>query len=173
MTLQNDQSTPLGALYGAVKAYPGGPRQLAADMDMPESTLYAKLRGEKGYPLSYKDDLEEILNFLRGKDVPGWGKTLQVLCHRHDHLAIPIPRAMQEAAGYGLKQVSQMMNQISAIAQALSDGVDQAREDGELINSKEMQRIELACEEGMEKIAETLEWYRAQHLAAKEKGLVK
>lgn len=173
MTLPIDQSTPLGALYGAVKKYPGGPKQLASDMDIPLSTLYAKLRGEKGYPLDYETEVDEILNFLRSRDVPDWSKSVQVFCHRHDHLAIPIPRALREGSQEGLKQISELMHDVSSIAQALSDGVDRGKESGELISTKEWKRIELACDEAMEKIAETRELYRAQHLAAKKKGLVK
>lgn len=173
MTLPIDQATPLGALYGAVKAYPGGAHQLAMDMDIPESTLYAKLRGEKGYPLSYKEDLGEILSFLRSREVPGWEKTLHVLCHQHDHLAIPIPRALKEGRDDELKQVSLLMQEVSEIAKALADGVDERGEGGREISAKEMKRIELACDEAMEKIAETRERYRKLHQEAKKKGLVK
>lgn len=173
MTLATDQSTPLGALYGAVKKYPGGVRQLAADMDIPESTLYAKLRGEKGYPLSYKDDLEEVLQFLRSREVEGWEKSLHVLCRRHDHLAIPIPRSLSQSGGDELKQVSLLMHEVSEIANALAEGVDVRGDGGKEITSTEMKRIEAACDEAMEKIAETRERYRQLHLAAKKKGLVK
>lgn len=100
MTLPIDESTVRGALYGAAKHYPGGITQLAIDMDQPGSSFYARLRGEKGNPLAI-DDAVEILNFLRGQDVPGWQKAVQVFCHQLDHLAIPIPRAMRlgDAAG--------------------------------------------------------------------------
>jgi len=173
VTLPIDQSSPLGALYGAVKKYPGGPKQLASDMDIPLSTLYAKLRGEKGYPLDYETDVDEILNFLRIRDVHDWSRSVVVFCHKHDHLAIPIPRAMREGSPEGLKQISALMHDVSSIAQALSDGVDKGKDCGELISTKEWKRIDLACEEAMEKLAETRELYRAQHQAAKKKGLVK
>jgi len=173
VTLQIDQSTPLGALYGAVKKYPGGPRQLAADMDIPQSTLYAKLRGEKGYPLDYETEVDDILNFLRSREVPDWDRSIQVFCHRHDHLAVQIPRSMREGSIEGLKQISQMMQEVAAIAHELSDAMDGSKADGTLINSKEMKRIEHACDAAMQKIASTRECYRAQHLDAKSKGLVK
>lgn len=173
MTLAIDQSTQLGALLSAVKTYPGGIRQLATDMDVPESTLYAKLRGEKGYPVNYKDEVDEILDFLHGRNVQGWDRSIHVFCHRHDHLAIPIPRALKEGSSEGLRQVSQMMQEVAIIAQAMSDGLDEGQADGNLINSKEMKRIAQACDEAMEKIAETREWCRSQHTVAKTKGLVK
>lgn len=178
MTLAIDKTTQLGALLTAVKAYSGnseskGVRALAADMDIPESTLYAKLRGEKGYPLGVGGELDEILDFLQGKETPGWDRMIHVFCHRHDHLAIPIPHALRASSSDGLKQVSQMMNEVAEIAKALSDGVDASGEAGEEITSKELKRIEATCGEAMEKIAETLEYYRARHAAAKKKGLVR
>lgn len=173
MTLQIDEATPLGALYGAVKRYPGKVKALAMDMDVPESTLYAKLRGSEGYPLGYGGEVDEILDFLRDHQVKDWDKTIHVFCHRHDHLAIPIPHALKAGSKDGLKQVSQMMNEVAQIAKALSDGVDMQGEAGEEITSKELKRIETACDEAMEKIAETLEFYRSRHAAAKKKGLVK
>lgn len=173
MTLPVDQSTPRGALYSAVKKYPGGVRQMAADLDMPESTLYAQLRGEKGYPIDCHDGLNEMLNFLRSREVPGWSRWLQVFCHQHDHLVVPIPRAMREGDVDGLQQVSEMMREVSEIAQELAAAQDKRKAGGELITSTEMKRIDVACDEAMEKIAETREFYRAQHRAALEKGLVK
>ncbi|MFA5824796.1 MAG: phage regulatory CII family protein [Gallionellaceae bacterium] len=160
MTLKLDDSTVLGALYGAAKKYPGGIRQLAADMDMPESTLYAKLRNEKGYPLGI-DEAVEILNFMRGQDVPGWQKAVQVFCHQLDHLAVPIPRAMRLGDVAGLQQVSEMMQEVADIAHALSDGTDSGKDGGRQITTAEWK-----------KIAETREFYKALHMAAKKKGLV-
>lgn len=172
MTLPVDQSTPLGALYGAAKRYPGGIDQLAKDMDVKRSTLYAKLRGEKGYPLS-PDEVDEILNFLRSRDVSDWDHPILVFCHIHDHLAIPIPRALRGGSTDGLRQVSVLMEEVSVIAKELSDATDPSKADGQMINSKEWKRIENACNEAMEKIVETREQYHAQHLAAKKAGLVK
>lgn len=173
MTLPVDESNKMGALLSAVKRYPGGVRGLAQDMDIPESSLYAMLRGEKGYPLDYRERIDEILDFLRGQDVKDWARTIHVFCFRHDHLAIPIPRALKLGSREGLQQVSQLMQEVADIANALSDGLDSGKESGELINSRELKRIELACDEAMEKIAETLEWCRVQHSAAKKKGLVR
>ena len=171
MTLPIDQASTRGALYGAAKLYPGGIRQLAADMDMPESTLYAKLRGEKGYPL-HLDEIDEILNFLRSRDVPGWSHCVLVFCHGHDHLAIPIPRAMREGSTDGMKQIGVLMEEVSLIAQSLADATDPNKEDGVDINTKEWKGIEYACNEAMEKLAETREQYHARHLAAKKAGRV-
>ena len=172
MTLPVDDATVMGALYGAAKRYPGKVRQLAIDMDVPESTLYARLRGEKGYPLSI-DEALEILDFLRGKDVPGWQKAVQVFCHQLDHLAIPIPRAMRLGDQAGLQRVSEMMQEVADIAHVLSDGTDSSKEGGRQITTAEWKKIDKECSEAMEKIAETREFYQAQHLAAKKKGLVK
>jgi hypothetical protein len=170
VTLALDDSTFLGALYGAVKRYPGKVRGLAADMDMPESTIYAKLRGEKGYPLDI-DEALEILDFLRGKQVDGWEKALHVMCYRLDHLAIPVPRAMRDGNAEGLRQVSQMMKEVADIAQALSDATDSHGAGGKAVTLQEFKRIDLACEEAMEKIVETRERYRAQYQAdQKRKG---
>lgn len=172
MTLALDDSTFLGALYGAVKRYPGKVKALAADMDMPESTLYAKLRGERGYPLD-QDEVIEILNFLRSRKVEGWQKPVQVFCHHMDHLAVQIPRAMRESGGDDLKHVSEMMQEVADIAHELADATDEAKADGRHINSREWKRIEQACDEAMEKIAETRERYRARFMADKKRGLVK
>ena len=170
MTLALDDSTVRGALYGAARRYPGGIDQLARDMDKPKSTLYAKLRGEKGYPLDI-DEALEILDFLRGKQVEGWGKALHVLCYQLDHLAVPVPRAMREGTADGLRQVSQMMQEVADIAQALSDATDDRSLGGKAVTLQEFKRIDLACEEAMEKIVETRERYRAQYQAdQKRKG---
>ncbi len=173
MTLPIDKSTRRGALLSAAREYPGGIRQLAADMDMPESTLYAKLRGEKGYPIGFEDEIDDVLGFLRSRDVTGWDRCIHIFCHAHDHLAIPIPRALKDGSTEGLRQVSQMLQEVAVIAREMSDSLDQNKADGQLINSKEMKRVEAACDEAMEKIAETREWCRVQHRAAKSKGLVK
>jgi len=172
VTLPVDESMVRGALYGAAKGYPGGIRQLASDMDMPESTLYARLRGEKGYPLAV-DEAVEILNFLRGQHVPGWQKAVYVFAHQLDHLVIPIPRALRLGDVPGLQQVSEMMQEVADIAHALSDGTDASQEGGRRISTIEWKKIDKECAEAMEKIAETREFYKAQHLAAKKKGLVK
>lgn len=172
MTLAVDKSSLLGALLTAVRLYPGGVRGLAADMDTPEPTMYARLRGDKGYPLGTKE-LDDILERLRGQEIEGWDRPLHVLCHKHDHLAIPIPRALKDGSAEGLKQVSQMMHEVSEIAQALADGLDENKADGRLINTHEMKRIDSACATAMERIAETLERCRAQHLEAKKRRLVK
>lgn len=172
MTLPIDQTTLRGALYSAAKAYPGGVDSLAADLDFKISTLYAKLRGEKGYPL-HVDELSDILSMLRSREVPGWARIMQVFCHQHDHLAVAIPRSLREGDIDGLRQVSQMMQEVAEIAQELAAAQDERKSGGKLITSKEMRRIELACDEAMEKIAETREYYRALHREAKSKGLVK
>jgi hypothetical protein len=173
VTLPINEATVLGSLYGAVKRYPGKVKALAMDMDVPESTLYARLRGTEGYPMAYGAEVDEILDFLRDQNVKGWEKTIHVFCHRHDHLAIPIPRALKDGSHDGLRQVSQMMNEVAEIAKALSDGVDEHGDRGSEITTDEMKRIDAACQEAMEKIAETLEFYRARHLSAKKNGLVK
>lgn len=172
VTIALDDSTVLGALYGAAKRYPGGIEQLAADMDMPKSTLYGKLRGEKGYPLGI-DEAMEILDFARGKHVSGWEKALHVMCYRLDHLAVPVPRAMRDGSAEGLREVSQMMKEVADIAQALSDATDAHSEDGKQVSQQEFQKIDRACAEAMEKIAETRERYRAQCRADKKKGRVR
>lgn len=173
MTLRIDEATVLGALYGAVKRYPGKVKALAMDMDSPESTLYAKLRGSEGYPLSYGNEVDEILDFLRDHNVQGWEKTIHVFCHRHDHLAVPIPRALQNGSRDGLKQVSQMMNEVAKIAKELSDSIDSQGDGGAEITAQELKRIEAACDEAMERIVETREFYRLRHASAKKKGAVK
>jgi hypothetical protein len=171
VTLPVDEATVKGALYGAAKLYPGKIRQLAADMDMPESTLYAKLRGEKGYPLDI-DEAGEILDFLRGQDVPGWQRAVQVFAHLLDHLAVPIPRSMRLDDKDGLQRVGEMMQEVADIAAALSLGENGNGEGGKQITTKEWKRIDKECDEAMEKIAETREIYKARHQAAKTKGLV-
>lgn len=172
MTLPIDEATVLGALYGVVKKYPGKVKALAADLDMPESTLYAKLRGEAGYP-TWLDEFGEILDFARARGVDDWSRALHVLCYRHDHLAIPIPHAFKVSSKDGLRDVSQLMQEVAEIAQALSDATDPLQADGECVNSKEMKRIDHAIEEAMEKLVEVRERYRAKHVADKKKGLVK
>lgn len=172
MTLPIDQTTLRGALFTAVKAYPGGVRQFAADLDLKESSLYARLRGEKGYPLDV-DDLDDILGQLRSREVPGWARCVQVFCHKHDHLGVAVPRSLREGDIDGLRQVSQMMQEVAEIAQELAAAQDERKSGGKLITSKEMKRIEQACDEAMEKIAETREYYRALHQDAKGKGLIK
>lgn len=171
MTLALDDSSVLGALYGAVRRYPGGVKALAADMDMPQSTLYAKLRGEKGYPLSI-DEAVEVLEFLRAREVLGWDKGLQVLCYQLDHLAVQVPRAMRDRSAEGLRQVSQLMKEVADIAQALSDATDDRSLGGKAVTLQEFKRIDAACEEAMEKIVETRERYRVQYQAdQKRKGV--
>jgi hypothetical protein len=172
VTLPIDEASPLGALYGAAKRYPGGIDQLAKDMDVKRSTLYAKLRGEKGYPLS-PAEVDEVLNFLRSREVPDWAQSILVFCHNHDHLAIPIPRAMREGSSDGMKQISVLMEEVAQIAQSLAEATDPQKANGKFINAKEWKGIERACNEAMQKIAETREQYHAQHLAAKKAGRVK
>ena len=172
MTLAVDKSTLMGALYSAVKQYPGGVRQMARDMDMPESTLYAKLRGERGYPLDCASELDDLLNFLRSRGVVGFSRVIQVFCHQHDHLCIPVPRVMRVGSPDGLMHVSEMMQEVADIAQALSAGVDESGDAGSAISERELKRIEQECDEAMERIAETRECYRAQYRAAKKKGVL-
>lgn len=66
-----------------------------------------------------------------------------------------------------------MMQEVADIAHALSDGVDEHQAGGRQITSQEWKKIDKECEEAMEKIPETREFYKAKHLAAKKKGLVK
>lgn len=172
MTLPVNDSTFLGALYGAVKKYPGKVRALAADMDMPESTLYAKLRGEKGYPLDHEEAIE-ILNFLRGQDAPGWERPVQVFCHQMDHLAVRVPRALRISDAEGMRQVSEMMQEVADIAHALADGTSEDSAGGKRLCTAEWKTLDKEFEEAMEKIASSREAYRARYLADKKKGLVK
>lgn len=160
MTLPVDQSTKLGALLGACREYPGGVRRLAADLDMPESTLYAKLRGEKGYPLLFRDEseLDEILAMLRAKGVADWDKAIRVLCHQHGLLAVRLPSPDSINSNGAAQHISRVMQEVSRIASEISEAVSSAGECGADISAKEMRRIDDACNNAMERICEARRW---------------